>query len=90
MWQKTENGSAVRPSAADTTSSRSYVYVRKNILFCPERLVGEETRPAHYEWDELKVPRKDWETFRSVLAHGEALEDVYAALAELAALIAEV
>jgi len=83
MWYKCENGSLDRPQEIDSTSSAVYVYVRKDITEIP----AEEDRPAHYEWMETKIPKKDWEIYEQVLSHNEALDDVYAALTELAELI---
>lgn len=86
MWHTVENGENVRPSAIDTTSSRVYVYVRKNTQAVEET----EEFPAHYKWEELKIPREMWEISEKVLGHDEALDDVYGALTELAEMIVEV
>lgn len=83
MWYKSENGSLDRPQEIDSTSSAVYVYVRKDITEIP----AEEDRPAHYEWMETKIRKEDWEVYEQVLGHGEALDDVYAALTELAEMI---
>lgn len=83
MWYKCENGSLDRPQEIDSTSSAVYVYVRKDITEIP----AEEDRPAHYEWMETKIRKEDWEVYEKVLGHGEALDDVYAALTELAEMI---
>ena len=85
MWYKCENGSLDRPQDIDSASSAVYVYVRKDITKIP----AEEDRPAHYEWMETKIPKEDWEVYEQVLGHGEALDDVYAALTELAEMILE-
>lgn len=83
MWYKCENGSLDRPQEIDSTSSAVYVYVRKDITEIP----AEEDRHAHYEWMETKIRKEDWEVYEQVLGHGEALDDVYAALTELAEMI---
>ena len=85
MWYLTANGEDIRPAEIDSTSSKVYVYVRKKI----ERVPASDDVPAHYEWMEQKIPKKDWETYRMVLEHGSALDDVYAALTELAEMIVE-
>lgn len=84
MWYHVENGDSVRPTEIDRTGSTSYVYVRRNITLIAASGDGDEDRPAHYEWDETKVPVDDWETFSKVMEHDDALDDVYAALIELA------
>lgn len=86
MWHTVENGENVRPSAVDTTSSRVYVYVRKNI----QAIEATEDFPTHYKWEELKIPKEMWEVSQKVFGHDEALDDVYSALTELAELIVEV
>lgn len=86
MWYRAENGEALRPAEIDSTSSRAYVYIRRNI-----RLIeATEDVPAHYAWEETKIPRDAWAIMALAMGHETALEDVYAALAELAGIIAEV
>lgn len=88
MWYEVENGSASHPSDVDSTSSRKYVYVRRNITFVEEVKDGEKiTIPAHYRWEEMKIPREIWEICEKTLSHDTALDDVYAALTELAEMI---
>jgi len=87
MWKHAENSSDTRPAEIDETSSRAYVYVRKNIVFVQGSGEGEETIPDHYEWEEMKIPRQMWEVCRNVFDHSAALDDVYDALAELAEMI---
>lgn len=91
MWYEVENGSVARPADVDSTSSRAYVYVRRNIVFVEEvRVEDEVISPAHYRWEEMKIPREMWEVCAKVLGHDSALDDVYAALTELAEMIVEV
>ena len=90
MWYHVENGANVRPADVDSTSSQSYVYVRRNFVFVEEVRDGKDVIiPAHYAWDEMKIPRAMWEVCQQVMGHGEALDDVYAALTELAEMIVE-
>ena len=83
MWYRNENGSNVKPAVLDTESSKVYVYVRRNFVLVP----AEEDRPEHWTWEEQKILRADWAVYEQVLEHGEALDDVYEALTELAELI---
>ena len=87
MWHRNETGGLVAPSEVDLTSSKLYVYVRKNITFYPETGEGAETREAHFEWDEMKIPREMWAVCESVFGHDTALDDIYDALTELAEMI---
>ena len=90
LWYKTESGTSVRPEDKDTTSSKKYNYIRKDFEFVdPVSDKGEVIIPGHWEWLEAKILKEDWETFTQVMSHDEALEDVYAALTELAEIIIE-
>ena len=86
MWYSVENGDKIRPYDVDTNSSNKYVYIRRNFELVEE----SEDNPAHYRWEELKIPREMWEVCAKVLGHDTALDDVYAALTELAEMIVEV
>lgn len=81
MWRKSE--SIVKPAELDTTSSKRWNYIRKDF----ELVEATEDFPEHWEYLENKVLKEDWETYTKVIDHGEALEDVYDALAELAEII---
>lgn len=85
MWYRNENGDDRRPAEIDSTSSQVYVYVRRDIV----RVEATEDAPAHYRWEEMKIPREMWAVCEKVFSHDGALEDVYAALAELAGMIVE-
>lgn len=83
MWKRCENGSSVKPAALDTTSSKKWNFVRKDF----ELVAATEEIPEHWAWLENKVSKEDWEVYSNVAEHSEALDDVYAALTELAGLI---
>jgi hypothetical protein len=87
MWYRTENGSNVKPDALDTTSSKKWNYVRKDFELIPAVEGEHNPIPEHWTWMENKVSKEDWEVYTNVAEHGEALDDVYAALTELAELI---
>ncbi len=76
MWYKCENASADKPAAVDSTSSKKYVYLRKDIKY----VLARDDIPAHYEWLEKKVARDEWTL--------TAIEDIFTALTELAEMIA--
>lgn len=83
MWYRNSNSDNNKPSALDTTSSKIYNYIRKDYNL----IQADEEVPEHWEWMENKVEKKDWETYMQVADHAEALDDVYAALTELAEMI---
>ena len=85
MWYKVENGENIRPSDIDVTSSRVYVYIRKNIKLIEQK----DNIPTHYEWEETKIPQEVWMFCEKTLNHDNAINDIYDALIELAELIPE-
>ncbi len=87
MWNKVTNGSDNRPADVDETSSKVYVYVRRNIIRVEASGEGEEAAGAHYEWEELKIPREMWEIARAVFEHTEELEAISGAIIEIAEII---
>ena len=89
MWYPSENSNMTKPPVVDSESSKKYVYVRKDFEEVPEATIEGQTIPAHWKWKEMKVPKEDWAVYEKVIGHDEALDDVYAALTELAELIEE-
>ena len=57
------------------------MYIRKDFQLVP----GDGEIPEHWEWMETKIPKDAMVIYQE---HGEALDDVYAALTELAEIIA--
>lgn len=84
MWRKNSNGDSVKPEAVDRDSSRKYIYVRKDFIL----VEATEEIPAHWEWMEAKIPKDALAIWDQTTAHETALDDVYAALTELAEIIA--
>lgn len=85
MWYDVVNGDLTRPAEIDETSSKVYVYVRRNI----ELVEATDEMLAHYRWQEMKIPREMLEVTKKVINHDSALDDVYSALVELAEIIVE-
>ncbi len=86
MWYENANGEDIRPAEIDSTSSKVYVYVRKDF----EHIEATEEDSAHYKWKEMKIPKEMWEVCKMALSHENALDDVYDALTELAEMVVEV
>ena len=82
-WKKAE--SANRPAELDTTSSKKYNYVRKNIT--EEQRETEEGTMTFYVYDELKVLKSDWTLFLAVADSESRIADCEDALVELAEII---
>lgn len=90
MWKKAQNSSPVKPDAADTASSKKWNYIRRNFVFVEERKSGQEvTEPEHWEWEEQKVLKEDWDTYQTILGHDSTLNDVQDAIIELAEIMEE-
>lgn len=87
MWYKVSNGSDVRPTDVDLTSSKEYFYVRRNIVRVEASGEGEEHTGTHYEWEECRIPKDAWPIMEKAMGHDTALDDVYGALTELAEII---
>lgn len=81
MWKTVESG--VMPEVVDETSSKTYVYVRKDI-----KEVKREDDTI-YEYQEQAIKKEDWELYQTINNHTNELSDVEDALMELAEIIME-
>ena len=54
-----EGTSSVYPSLVDTTSSKKWVYVRRNIEE-HEREDDEGIKEKFYKWEEMKIPKENY------------------------------
>lgn len=86
MWNRREG--PARPERVSVTADGTFI--RRNIALV-EAAPGEDKEPTPilWTWEELRVPPDAWAICRKVLGHDEALDDVYAALTELAGIIEE-
>ena len=82
-WKKAE--STNRPLELDTTISKVYNFVRKNIVEKQVETEGETI--TMYEYDELMVPKADWLLFESMADSESRISDVEDAVIELAEII---
>lgn len=60
-WRKCE--STEFPNKTDTTSSKVYNYVRKNIVEETRTYEGRDEVATIYTYDECKVPKASWDVF---------------------------
>lgn len=74
------------PFELDTTSSKIYNYVRRNIEE-EQREQSDGSTMTMYVFDELKIKKSDWELFQTVSDSQTRINDVEYALIELAELI---
>ena len=88
MWYRRESTSSVEPSRIQ--ENETSVFLRRNITFVEESMTDEgEIIQAHYEWEEMVMSKDIWVICSKFIGHDEALDDVYAALTELAEIITE-
>ena len=59
----TKSESTIKPELVDTTSSKTTVYLRKNII--EKERVDEETGEStpYYEYDEAKLTKKEYQEY---------------------------
>lgn len=82
-WKHAE--STIRPAELDTTSSRKFNYVRKNIV--EEQRETEQGTITMYEFDELAVPKADWLLFNGLSESTTRIAEAEDAIIELAGII---
>ena len=79
MWY--ESSSTAYPSLLDTTSSKVYVYVRKNVR--QETIEEEGSSKVIYTYDEMKVPKEVYGIFEKELQNDSRLNDIEEVLTEI-------
>ena len=69
MTVEFKRGNGSKPLAIDTTSSNYVVYIRKNIQYVKavEGTDGMNGTPAHYEYDEAIIDKKDYEENKDLI-----------------------
>lgn len=80
MWYKSE--STARPEIVDSTSSKVYVYVRKNIEEV-EREDEQGNTYTVYVYDEMKVPKEVYGIFENQILADSRLADIEEVITEI-------
>lgn len=75
MWYKSQSNTM--PSVVDMTSSKVYVYIRKNIT----QITVDGL--AVYEYDEIKIPKEVYSIFRAQEMSDERLSEIEDVIAEI-------
>lgn len=84
MWYKSETGNTEIPSEVDTTSSRVYVYLRKDFERKTREPMQEGEEPTEYwEYMEQKIKKEDWEMYQSLIQNENNITDTQMAVCEL-------
>lgn len=81
IWYDGE--SSVYPALVDSTSSKKWVYVRRNV---EEHEREDETtgiKETFYSYEEQKVPKEVWGIFEKTVENDERIADVEEAITEL-------
>lgn len=81
MWYKSE--STARPELIDTTSSKVYVYVRKNIEEVERQ--DEQTGETYivYVYDETKIPKDVYVIFENQMLADSRIADIEEVITEI-------
>lgn len=80
IWYDGE--SSVYPALVDTTSSKKWVYVRRNIEE-HEREDDEGIKEKFYSYEEMKVPKDIYDIFRNERDNSDRLNDIEEVLTEI-------
>ena len=68
--------SFVKPELVDTTSSKSTVYLRKNIVEVEKTNESDNTSTTFYEYDEAKLSKKEYQEYLKELDATNALQTI--------------
>lgn len=80
IWYDGE--SSVYPAFVDSTSSKKWVYVRRNVEE-HERENEQGIKETFYSYEEQKVPKEVWGIFEKTVENDERIADVEEAITEL-------
>lgn len=69
-WYKAE--STVMPPETDTTSSKVYNYVRRNIT--EKEVTNNDTTITVYEYEEMKIPKDFWGVYLSMVQNAANID----------------
>lgn len=80
MWYKSE--STTKPEIIDSTSSKVYVYVRKNIQEIEREEEGRNTYTV-YVYDETKIPKEVYSIFENQMIADTRIADIEEVITEI-------
>ena len=66
--------SSVKPDLVDTTSSKSTVYLRKNIVEVEKTNESDNTSTTFYEYDEAKLTKEEYQEYLKELETTNTLQ----------------
>lgn len=68
-WYKSE--SAIRPDTLDTTSSKTSIFLRRNIIEKQHKDVIYGEMQTHFEYEEAKLTKEEYEKYKQNSANEE-------------------
>ena len=87
-WRKSENADKAKPEAVEFDYICETVYGIKDFENHKEE-VGENPRPEHWSYSEIKIPLSDWEYWKQLMTHAEEITEAQDAAVELASTTAD-
>lgn len=80
-WYKSESNG--RPDTVNTTMSKKWVYIRKNIVEETRELENENETYTVYVYDECKIPKDIYVVFENQMVSDVRLAEVEEAITEI-------
>lgn len=68
--------SSVKPELVDTTSSKSTVYLRKNIVEVEKTNENDDTSTTFYEYDEAKLSKEEYQEYLKEINGSDTLQTI--------------
>ena len=68
--------SSIKPELIDTTSSKTTVYLRKNIIEIEKTNESDDTTTIFYEYDEAKLTKEEYQEYLKELEATDALQTI--------------
>ena len=87
-WRVSANGDPNKPEAVQFDYNCGTVYVRKDFENHKEE-TGDNPRPEHWSYSEIKIPLTDWEYWKQLMTHSEEISETQDAAVELASSTAD-
>jgi hypothetical protein len=81
MWYKSE--AATSPKVVDNTSSKKWVYVRKNIVTEQRKDETADKTYTVYVYDECKIPKDVYDMFEQQHIDSDRISDIEEVITEI-------
>lgn len=81
MWKTVQ--STEKPLEIDENSSKTVVYVRKDIAESTTVNENGEEITAYYTYQENTIPKEDWDTYKAIMENQKLTTDLELALCDI-------